>query len=248
MKIEIITEKKDIDKIHDLLKNQKNDNLCIDRAKRNVEVSSIKFSKEEFWHVMIGCLLTTQQNSGPKSAVSRFLDKDPFPLSLNSCEKERVKEYTEKILTDFRGIRFPKKIGEYVDENLRRLTVGGWHNIAFEAEKLAQLKAREPIFEDIKYERLAANFIMNNLKGFGPKQSRNLWQWLGYTRFEIPLDSRVIKWLNSNNIFPMKITSTALSDIYYYEMVLDWIQKLCVDADVLPCMLDAAIFSSFDTE
>lgn len=248
MKLEVIVEKKDIDKIQNLLKNQKNDDLCIDRENRNVRVSSITFSEEKFWYVMIGCLLTTQQNSGPKSAVSRFLDKDPFPLSLNSCDNEGVKEYTEKILTDFRGIRFSKKIGEYVDGNLRSLNAGEWQNITREAEKLAQLKAREPIFEDIKYERSAANFIMNTLKGFGPKQSRNLWQWLGYTRFEIPLDSRVIKWLNSNKIFPMRITSTALSDVYYYEMVLDWIQKLCLDAGVLPCMLDAAIFSSFDNE
>lgn len=248
MKLEVITEKKDIDQIHALLKNQKNDTLCIDRDKRNVKVSSIKVSNEEFWYVMIGCLLTSQQNSGPTSTVSRFLDEDPFLLSLNSCENKRVKEYTEKILTDFKGIRFTKKIGEYVDENLRWFNAGGWQNVSYEAEKLAKLKAIEPNFEHIKYERTAANFIMANLKGFGPKQSRNFWQWLGYTRFEIPLDSRVIKWLNSNNIFPMKITPTALSDIHYYEIVLDWIQKLCSDADVLPCMLDAAIFSSYDNE
>lgn len=250
MKIEITTEKKDIDKIRELLENQKNDTLFIERYDRNAKVSSPKFSKDDFWSAMLGCLLTTQQKSGPKSPTTQLLNTNPFPLSLNLCESNGTKEYTEKVLKDFGGVRFTEKIGKYADENLRRLNSGGWQSIANEAEKLAKLKAREPIFEDIIYERSAANFIMKNLnlKGFGPKQSRNLWQWVGYTRFEIPLDSRVIKWLNSNNIFPWKITPTALADVYYYEMVLDWIQKLCKDADVLPCMLDAAIFSSYDNE
>lgn len=248
MKIEIITEKNDIEKVHELLKNQEKNDLCIGRDKWNVKSSSLNFSKENFWHEMIGCLLSSQQKSGPKSAISKFLKLNPFPLSLNLCEKNWAKEYTEKALTEFRGIRFSKKIGEYVDENLRWLNSGGWQSITDEAEKLAKLRAREPMFEDIKHERYAANFINENFKGFGPKQSRNLWQELGYTRFEIPLDSRVVKWLNQNNIFPFKITSTALSDIHYYEMVLDWIQKLCKDANVLPCMLDAAIFSSYDSE
>ena len=248
MKLEVITEKKDIDTIHDLLKNQKENDLFIDRYKRNVEVSSIEFSKETFWKVLIGCLLTTQQNSGPKSAVSRFLSEDSFPLSLDLCEKERGKEYTENILTKFGGIRFPKRKAEYIDKNLKRLNEGGWKEIEFEIKKLAKLKAISPVFENIEYERSAAKFINDKFIGFGPKQSRNLWQWLGYTRFEIPLDSRVIKWLNSNEMFPVKITSKAISDIHYYEMVLDWVQKLCVDADVLPCMLDAAIFSSFDVK
>ncbi len=244
------TEKNDIDRIHELLENQKNNDFFKERYDRNAKVSSPKFSKDDFWCVMIGCLLTTQQKSGPKSQTTQLLNTNPFPLSLNLCESNGTKGYTEKVLKDFGGIRFTEKIGEYADENLRRLNSGGWLNIAKEAEKLAKLKAREPIFEDITYERSAANFIMKylKLKGFGPKQSRNFWQWVGYTRFEIPLDSRVIRWLNSNKIFPWQITPTALADVYYYEMVLDWIQKLCKDANVLPCMLDAAIFSSFDNE
>jgi hypothetical protein len=46
--------------------------------------------------------------------------------------------------------------------------------------------------------------------------------------------------------FPVKLTSTALSDRDYYEFFADGIQQLCKDADILPCVLDAAIFASFD--
>ena len=248
LKIEFITESGDIEAVHELFESQKNKELFNERSKWNVRILPIEHKKDEFWHTMIGCLLTSQQKSGPKSAVSQFLDIEPFPLSLELCKKNSTIEYTDGILTEFGGIRFSRRIAKFADENLKWLNSGGWKNISNEAEKLANLRRHEAKFKDFNQERIAANFIKENLKGFGPKQSRNLWQWLGYTRFEIPLDSRVIKWLNSNNIFPMKITSTALSDINYYEMVLDWIQKLCVDADVLPCMLDAAIFSSYDNE
>jgi len=248
LKIEFTTERGDIEAVRELFESQKNKELFNERYKWNVRKLPDEHTKGNFWHVMVGCLLTSQQKSRPKSAVSKFLDIKPFPLSLELCEKNSSIEYMSGILTEFGGIRYSKNIAKFTDENLKWLNSGGWKNIANEAEKLANLRRYEAKFEDINQERIAANFIKENLKGFGPKQSRNLWQLLGYTRFEIPLDSRVIKWLNSNNIFPMKITSTALSDINYYEMVLDWIQKLCVDAYVLPCMLDAAIFSSYDDE
>ncbi|MDI6655027.1 MAG: hypothetical protein QME59_03990 [Candidatus Hydrothermarchaeota archaeon] len=248
MKINIITEKEDIDKIHELLEKQKSNAIFIERYNSNVKASPPKFSKELFWHVIIGCLLTSRQNVEKGSPVDRFLNRDPFPLTLDLCEKNEVKEYVEKTLTDFRGIRFTKRIGKFADENLRWLNSGGWQKIADESAKLANVRSREPIFEDIEIERQVANFIDKNLKGFGPKQSRNFWQWLGYTRFEIPIDSRVTNWLNSNNIFPWKISTKVLTEVYYYEMVLDWIQNLCKNANVLPCMLDAAIFSIYENE
>lgn len=45
-------------------------------------------------------------------------------------------------------------------------------------------------------ERHAVRFIDEHYQGFGPKQSRNLLQGLGLSRFEIPIDSRITKWLN----------------------------------------------------
>ncbi|MGH9436026.1 MAG: hypothetical protein ACRD06_08515, partial [Terriglobia bacterium] len=80
------------------------------------------------------------------------------------------------------------------------------------------------------------------LEGLGPKQSRNLWQWLGLTRYEIPLDSRVAAWINKNLDPPVKIDPKELSVPARYESVLDHVQALCDAAGVLPCLLDAAAF------
>jgi hypothetical protein len=37
-----------------------------------------------------------------------------------------------------------------------------------------------------------------------------------------------------------------LSDQAYYRFVLDGFQRLCATSRVYPCVLDAAIFASFD--
>jgi hypothetical protein len=94
-------------------------------------------------------------------------------------------------------------------------------------------------------ERQIARFLQQLLLGFGPKQSRNLLQSLGLTRYETPIDSRITKWLNEFG-FPAKLNATALADAGYYEFVLDGVQALCAKSDVFPCVLDAAIFASFD--
>ena len=85
---------------------------------------------------------------------------------------------------------------------------------------------------------------MARFKGFGPKQSRNLLQELGLTRFEIPIDSRVTGWLNKALKFPFEVTSQALSDKHVYNLILDAVNKLCKECGTFPCVLDAAIFSA----
>ena len=98
---------------------------------------------------------------------------------------------------------------------------------------------------DVDVERRAALVVHENLKGFGPKQSRNLWQGLGLSRFEIPADSRIAKWLREYG-FPVEVSATSLGDLPVYLLVMDGFQALCREVGVLPCVLDAAIFASFD--
>jgi len=131
-------------------------------------------------------------------------------------------------------------IGEEVKTNHHWLENGGWQVVDEMIEKLQKSRNKET-------ERESATIIIDNLKGFGPKQSRNLLQSLGLTKYEIPVDSRIIKWLNEFG-FPLKLTSTALADREYFNLVLDGFQKICESCDIYPCVLDAAIFASFDEE
>jgi hypothetical protein len=44
--------------------------------------------REDFWKQMVACLLTTQQRSGPTSAVTRFIRTAPFPLAYRTCPSD----------------------------------------------------------------------------------------------------------------------------------------------------------------
>jgi hypothetical protein len=90
-------------------------------------------------------------------------------------------------------------------------------------------------------ERSAARVLADNLHGIGPKQSRNLLQDLGLSRYEIPLDRRVTGWLRQN--FGWAISADDLSEHESYDRLLDRVQEVCVEAGVLPTIFDAAAFT-----
>jgi len=52
-------------------------------------------------------------------------------------------------------------------------------------------------------------------------------------------------WLNDFG-FPFKLTANALSDRNYYSLVSAGFQKLSMACGIEPCVLDAAIFASYD--
>jgi hypothetical protein len=237
----------DIRAVRELIRSTRTSTFVRERVRRNVSGDGHRFSREAFWRVMIGCLITTQQRSGPDSAVARFLQSKPFPLSLAVCGHSSVQGAVQQRLTDFGGIRRAPTIAKEAAANHHWLEGGGWKSVAQHYDMLLNQRARAPRDKDKETERAAATFIDEHLKGFGPKQARNLWQWLGLTRYEIPLDSRVIRWLNEN-VFQLKLTPALLGDRAYYEFVLDGVQALCREAAILPCVFDGAVFSSFDRE
>jgi hypothetical protein len=53
------------------------------------------------------------------------------------------------------------------------------------------------------------------------------------------------RWLNAFG-FPVVVSAGALSDPEYYRFVSDGFQALCAAAEEYPCVVDAAVFSSFD--
>jgi hypothetical protein len=46
----------------------------------------------------------------------------------------------------------------------------------------------------------------------------------------------------------MKLSAAALGDKNHYNFVLDGFQKVCTACKIYPCVMDAAIFASFDPE
>ena len=239
MQIDWKVASEDARRLQLFISERSNDAFVKNRHRKNIERAREVPSKAAFWKAMIACLLTTQQRSGPESAVARFISKDPFPLEFDQCRlKADLQAHVAAALTSHGGLRRSETIGKEAATNLSTIE-SSWH-------KVTQPLLGELVRSDSpKPERSAAREIQAQLRGFGPKQSRNLLQILGLTRYEIPLDSRIIKWVNEFG-FPLTLTSAGLSDEDYYSFVMDGIQSLCSAAGVYPCIFDAAVFSSFD--
>lgn len=229
----------DIDKIKTVIAD--NDNAFLQaRQLRNVNKQNIMINKDNIVKTMIMCLLTSQQRSGPNSEVGRFLRLDQFPITIEVLTKtNNVEGFIRQTLLDNKLTRYVNRISSFFASNYMKIVESNWLLI----KTLEELKTTD---SKIK-ERIIADNLHNDFKGFGPKQSRNFLQALGLTKYEIPIDSRITTWLNEFG-FPATLTSSALGDKGYYHFILDGILELCEKAQVYPCILDAAIFSSFDND
>ena len=230
----------DVESMRRVIEQRKADSYVQERTTENVSGSPPRFDKERFWWVLLGCLLTSQQRSTTGYPVDRFLSLREFPLTLARC-KGREQTITET-LKEFGGIRMAPTIARRAYANYVWLENGGWDRMERWFQRLAEQRSLIPQREHAKRERDAAHFAAINLEGVGPKQSRNLWQWLGLTRYEIPLDSRVVEWINRN--LSITVDDSKLGDDKYYESILDYVQDVCAKADVLPCIFDAAAFDN----
>jgi hypothetical protein len=209
------------------------------RREENLAESKAPVTRGFFWSRLVLCLLSTQQRSGPGSATARFAAVQPFPLSWRACSRRPdLAAFVQQILTDFGGIRRAASIGRELGTN-RGFVETSW-------AEASQMLDRLGAADSVQVERDTADYIQDHLKGFGPKQSRNLLQALGLTRYEIPIDSRITRWLNDAVQFPVKLTATALGDRNYYQFVCEGFQQLSAACGTHPCILDAAIFASYD--
>lgn len=176
MKIEWVIESQEIDRVTAFVAEHRANPFVQNRIKRNLRSKKPPVSKAEVWETHIGCLLTTQQRSGPKSAVSRFMSK-PFPLSYDVCRREQdVDAFSLSVLKRFGGIRRSSVISSEIASNFEYLNAGGWQPVLEHLEAVRLHSSPEA-------ERAAADFLADKLKVIGPKQSRNLLQWLGLSRF-----------------------------------------------------------------
>lgn len=227
----------DIQKINNVISENENA-FTRRRMQRNVKKQNILIDKDTIIKTMIMCLLTSQQRSGPNSLVKQFMQQNPFPITINNLEKtDNIQEFVKITLQKSELTRYINRISRFFAINFRIIQKENWKIII----DLVELKDKD----SKKEERIIADRLAEKYYGFGPKQSRNFLQALGLTKYEIPIDSRITSWLNDFG-FPVTLTSSPLGDKGYYHFVSDGIQELCEKAEIYPCILDAAIFSSFD--
>lgn len=243
MKIAISHSNADIRLIREYCRVRRNKRVVKFRRNKNLRKNKPPIDKERFWRALVCMRLTSRQRSGPGGAVSNLISMKPFPLTVKKLrmKKGSLKSFISSELRAIRGMRDYDVAARQLARNFQLLEKGGWEKYLGICNDLRSASS-------VKSERSASNSIADAFEGIGPKQSRNFLQALGLTRYEIPLDSRVMKWLRNELKFPLPISSALFVDKEYYEFVLDQIQVLCRGANVLPCILDAAIFSDGDND
>ena len=218
--------------------NIRND-VAKDRHKRNVKRKDIDLSKSNLWKALVGCQVSTQQRSGPNTPVSRFISSTRPALDYKICQKDpSVQRMLERELTSA-GLRRAPTIAANLTHILGELEGGEWNIL------MQHLSTLESNTTSGKEQKVAVYLQSRKYPGLGPKQSRNFIQWIGLSRYEIPLDSRVLKKLKELgcSFVPRAV---ALSDETVYRFVQNGLQQIAYKLDIYPCMLDACIFSSFD--
>ena len=239
MKIKWVITENDINRVQRFVDEHDNP-FVASRISRNVKREGIIVDRNLILRCMIMCLITSQQRSGPNTPVSIFLRMDPFPVTFENISGEMDVEDFLRVTMQQNGLnRYVNRISGFFAWNFQFIQDSDWSLVEILKDRLGSNATR-------KDEREIADYIDDTFKGFGPKQSRNFLQSLGLTKYEIPIDSRITNWLNDQG-FPVVLSSAGLQDRAYYHFVSDGIQRLCDKADIYPCVLDAAIFSSYDS-
>jgi hypothetical protein len=181
--------------------------------------------------------------------VAQFFRARPFPVTYRYCRVNRqiLAHRLQRQLSEA-GIRFSGRIAGYFAGNLQRLEESRWQLLKEIRDGVSGRRL------GAGWERAVARRISagvdggdSKLAGFGPKQARNLLQIMGVTRYEVPLDSRVLKWLDQYG-FPYPLSGNQLQDWALYDILVDSIQEISRQIGVYPCLLDAAIFAAVDED
>lgn len=227
----------DIQRIKDFVRENENPFL-LHRIIRNIDRKNILLNENIIIKTMLACLLSSQQRSGPNSPVGLFLNKKPFPITLEELTRtNNIESFLKNTLKQNGLNRYINRVSQFFIANFKKILEDDWAIIKI-LEILRELDSKDE-------ERIIADSLQIIFDGFGPKQSRNFLQSLGLSKYEIPIDSRIINWLKDFG-FPVPLSSSLLGDKEYYHFVMDGIQLLCTKAEIYPCILDAAIFSSYD--
>jgi hypothetical protein len=165
MKHTWVIEPTNIERVKAFLDLHRDDLFVRERIRWNLRDDKPPVGKVDFWQQMVACLLTTQQRSGPTSAVTRFTRMQPFPLAYDTClGQPDVERFAKEILTGFGGLRRTSILAGEVAKNLALLEGGWWQPTL---DTLDQLRPGQ----GVEAERVAADFIDNTFWGFGPKQA-----------------------------------------------------------------------------
>ena len=199
---------------------------------KNVLRKDVVISKEEFWRCFVIAMLTTQTKSGEGSALEGFLKTKPNILSYNYCiALEGVEDIEREIPKN--ATRFWNKACLNISEAIGKFKNGLWNDVKI-------LLSAIETDTTLEKERDIVDFIRKNFKGIGRKQSRNIIQMMGLSKYVLPIDSRVVKKIEE--LSSITLNKKLLEKNYV--QIENRVNEICKRIDIHPCIFDACTFSS----
>lgn len=243
MEIQWVINLTDEEKYKDFIKKYEDHEVVKKRIAKNINHFNIEICQTSFWKSLIGCLLTTQQNSRKDSPVDKFLKSNDDLLDVNYCLKTNDLANIAKTTLKNKGLRRNIHIASEIEYAVNWLKEKGWQGLE---SKLNSISSQTTI----EKERAVARYLRylpkkQGFKGLGQKQSRNLIQMMGLSKYVIPLDSRMVKVLPQLG-FPVPLGSSALGNEDYYCFIEDGIQQIMKRIEIHPCVFDACVFASLE--
>jgi hypothetical protein len=224
--------------------HQAKDNRIVKRRLSNVARPRPVLDDDAWWKAQVAGVFSSNQPSGPQGRLSALLSAKRFAFGAKQVRAMTRAQLSRAISKA--GIRWGNRKAAFLHENLGWLDDGGWTQLGIWRKELLGADVKDASARTA-VERRMARETAHALYGVGPKQSRNIWQMLGFFQYELPIDVRIIAWMNKLP-FPLKLSAAGLQDPDYYEFCLDGIQRLCREANVVPCVFDAAIFTKGGTD
>ena len=241
-------EQADVDRLRRAYEHWADHELTRQRIELNVgATATTPPTRDQVWDGLMLALTSSQQRSGPGSRVWGLWQADPCPLSLAVVQSWQpdVADRVAGFLKEWGGIRCYNRIGQFVETNVRiLLDEGGIERLDGLTGQLWGLRLSFPEWDDRARHRereVCAEILGLGLKGVGNKQCRNWLQDARLLRYEIPLDSRVLKFLRP--MMPgVPLEQELLGHESYYLFIEDAVQELCQRAGIFPCIADAVMF------
>lgn len=204
----------------------------------NIKHIDVEIDKDSILRAMLICLLSSDSEPYPEEKTDQLFNKKPYLLNYQYLLRAgNIEEQLYEIFQAGGLTKYAKKIPGLYASNVEYLTDSNWE---------LEHEIREMAGKDlsVQEERKLADMTDRSFKGFGSKEARSFLLALGVTRYEIPVDFQMIRWLEQMS-FPVRFSGHALQDIYFYHFISDGIQKLCEISDTFPCLLYSSVITSY---
>lgn len=250
MKFKISVNDRDVQMLRKLKHFYIKSSLVKRRKKRNIDIPYRRPTHHKLWHGFVIAILTTQQRLTPDNPIGRACRRLPKFLRLSEM-KNTTLQVLRRNMRNHGLTRMLPTVSDRLFSIYKYLENGGWDNLENDILKPLfhfRLKKARWCNKAILAEKLAADKLASNgdLKGIGPKQARNFLQHLGLIRFETPLDSRVLNYLEKTSP-KMPLAQNLFQDKDYYNFVMSAFQVMCQRAHLFPCIADRIIFDYMDS-